>query len=53
MSDAVSLSHTGKRATFLAARLAYVERYGAKFLLDNTQPPVPGYPRWKMGRMEA
>ena len=35
----------GKRAQMIHARLAYIKRYGARFLFNNQPPPFPGWPR--------
>lgn len=41
----------GQSAGLVAARLAYIERHGARFLFNNEPPPAPGYPRMRRGRI--
>jgi hypothetical protein len=50
-TDAEGYVFFGARANLIAARVAYINRHGARFLFDNTPPPVPGYPRLRRGEI--
>lgn len=41
----------GQHAELIAARLAYVERHGARFLFANAPPPAPGWPVLRKGKV--
>ena len=45
------INPTSQHAKLLAARLAYVERHGARFLFTNEAPPAPGWPVLRKGKV--
>lgn len=48
---APSASQYGAGDPLRSARLAYIERHGARFLFNNAPPPAPGWPRLRKGKV--